>query len=37
MQRRGNPLALLVGTFTDTATMENIMEISLKTRNKTAI
>ena len=30
-----NTLALLVGMHTDTATMENSMEIPLKTRNKT--
>ena len=35
--RKGNPLALLVGKKTDTATVENSMEIPLKTRNKTTI
>ena len=33
--RKGNPPALLVEMQIDTATMENSMEISLKTRNKT--
>ena len=32
-----NTLALLVGMHTDTATMENSMEIPLKTRNKTTM
>ena len=32
-----NPLALLAGMQIDTTTMENNMEISLKTRNKTTI
>ena len=32
--RKGNALALLVGRQTDTATMEDSMEIPLKTRNK---
>ena len=35
--RKGNPLALLVGMQIDTATMENGIKISLKTRNKTTI
>ena len=35
--RKGSPLALLVGKQIDTATMENSMEIPLKTRNKTTI
>ena len=35
--RKGNPLALLVGIYIDTATMEDSMEIPLKTRNKTTI
>ena len=35
--RKGNPLALLVGMRIDRATMENSMEIPLKTRNKTTI
>jgi len=34
---KGNSLALLVGMKTDTATMETIMEISQKPRNKTTI
>ena len=35
--RKGNPLALLVGMQIDTPTMEDDMEIPLKTRNKTTI
>ena len=35
--RKGNPLALLVGMQSDTATAENCMEIPLKIRNKTTI
>ena len=35
--RKGNPLTLLVGMQTSTATMENNMEIPLKTGNRTAI
>ena len=35
--RKGNPLTLLVGMYIDTATLENGMEISQKTWNKTAI
>ena len=35
--RRGNPLTLLVGMQTGTATMENSREIPLKTRNKITI
>ena len=35
--RKGNPVALLVGMEIDTATMENSMDIPLKTRNKTNI
>ena len=35
--RKGNPLTLLVGMQTGTATMENIVEIPLKTGNRTAI
>ena len=34
---KGNPLALLVGMQIDTATMENGIKISLKTRYKTTI
>jgi len=37
MWRKGNALALLVGMYTDTATMEDGMEIPLKARNKTTI
>ena len=32
-----NLLALLVGMQIDTATVENSMEVSLKTRNKTPV
>ena len=35
--RTGNPLTLLVGMQTSTATMENSVEIPLKTGNRTAI
>ena len=35
--RKGNPLTLLVGMQTSIATMENSVEIPLKTRNRTAI
>ena len=35
--RKGNPLTLLVGMQTSTATMENSMGIPLKTGNRTAI
>ena len=35
--RRGNPLTLLVGMQTGTATMENSIEILLKSRNKSTI
>ena len=35
MWRKGNPLTLLVGMQTSTATMEDGMEIPLKSRNKT--
>ena len=35
--RKGNPFTLLVGMQTDTTTMENDMEIPLKTTNKTTI
>ena len=35
--RKGNPLTLLVGMQTTTATMENSVEIPLKTGNRTAI
>ena len=35
--RKGNPLTLLVGMQTSTATMENSVEIPEKTGNRTAI
>ena len=35
--RKGNPLALLVGIQTSTATMENSVEILLKTGKRTGI
>ena len=35
--RKGNPLTLLVGMQTSTATMENSVEIPYKTGNRTAI
>ena len=35
--RKGNPLTLLVGMQTRTATMENSVEIPLKTGNRTAL
>ena len=35
--RKGNLFTLLVGMQTDTTTMENSVEIPLKTRNKTTI
>ena len=35
--RKGNPLSLLVGMQTSTATMENSVEIPLKTGNRTAL
>ena len=35
MWRKENPLTLLVAMQTDTSTMENSIEISLKTKNKT--
>ena len=37
MWRKGNPLALLVGMQTNTATMENTMEIHLKSGNRAAL
>ena len=37
VQRKRNPLALLVGMQIDIVTMKNIMEIYLKTRNKTTV
>ena len=35
--RKGNPLTLLVGMQTSTATMENSVEIPEKTGNRTAL
>jgi len=35
--RKGNTLALLVGMYIDTDTMEDGIEIPLKTRNKSTI
>ena len=35
--RKGNPVALLVGMEIDTDTMEDSIDIPLKTRNKTTI
>ena len=37
LERKGNPLTLLVGMQTSTATMENSLEIPLKTGNRIAI
>ena len=37
MWRKGNPLTLLVGMQTSTATMENSVEIPLKTGHRTAL
>ena len=37
VQRKGNPLTLLVGMHTSTATMENSVEIPLKIGTRTAI
>ena len=37
VRRKRNPLTLLVGMQTSTATMENSVEIPLKTGNRTAI
>ena len=37
MQRKGDPGTLLVGMLTGAATMENSMEASQKTKNRTAI
>ena len=36
-REKGNPLTLLVGMQTSTATMENTVKIPLKTGNRTAI
>ena len=35
MQRKGNPLAPLVGMQTGAATLENSMEVSQKVKNRT--
>jgi len=35
MQRKGSPLALLVGMQTGAATLENSMEVPQKTKNRT--
>ena len=32
---KGNPLILLVGMYIDTTTMENSMEVSQRTKNRT--
>ena len=37
MWRKGNPLTLLVGMQTSTATLENSVDIPSKTGNRTAI
>ena len=37
MWRKGNPCALLVGMEIDTGTMENSMEVLVKTKNRTTI
>ena len=37
MQRKGNPLALLVGMQTGTATLENNMEVPQKIKNRTTL
>ena len=37
MWRKGNPLTLLVGMQTSTATTKNSVEIPLKTGNRTAV
>ena len=37
MWRKGNPLTLLVGMQTSTATMENSVEIPYKTGNRPAL
>ena len=36
-QRKGNPRTLLVGMQTDVATVENSMEISQKTKNRSTV
>ena len=37
MWRKGNPCALLVGIYIDTATLENSMEVPQKLKNRTTI
>ena len=37
MQRKGNPLALLVGMQTGAATLENSMEVPQKIKNRTTL
>ena len=37
MWRKGNPFALLVGMQTDSATVENIVEVPQKIKNGTAL
>ena len=37
MYRKGNPIKVLVGMQIDITTMENSMEMPLKSRNKTTI
>ena len=37
MQRKGNPLALLVGIQTGAATLENSMEVPQKVKNRTTL
>ena len=37
MEKKRNPLILLVGMYTDATTMENSMEVSQKTKNRTTM
>ena len=37
MWRKGNPQTLLVGMYIDGATVENIMEVHHKTKNRTTV
>ena len=37
MQRKGNPLTLLVGIQTDTATLENSIQVPEKVKNRTIL
>jgi len=37
MQRKGNPLTLLVGMQTGTATLENSMEVHQKIKNRATL